>query len=803
MPLPRYPLLRPGPGQKASGWAQMVRLGLALLTAAWLQAAGLGPEGSPQKDAEAQTARRQVEIVLDSEPRTTLKADEIQLDQAAGRADFSGRVSLARADGHISASRGRWHEATKTVELSGEVIMTTEEFTVRAERVILNLEHNLAKIYDGRAFFLRRNYYLAGELMERRGAETIHLKKGRVTTCDGPEPSWSVDVKDLTVTKDGYAIGAAATFNTKYFPAFYLPFVALPVKTERQSGFLMPAVAQSTRDGQTLGWPIFWATGENHDLTLTPVWRSKRGLSLTMEANHKGMASESSWLFTHLNDNKPQHYTFKRNGEERGFSDRWWLRGKSDLSAYGWDFMMDVDLASDPLFLEAFHGDPDGFTYSERLMQNTFGRGLNEAKDPLRKSVALARRNRDDSLLSLGLQYSDNLANPNNEDTLQRYPSFLYSLAGRPAGRDGHLGFFSFTSQYDYFYRHYNEHSSTNGRGHRFRLAPELYKPFNLGRWGAFTAKGGIKETLYLPQGYAADFPGGQGRRYDYGRTAQNTALEFDLGLSSTFSRVYHQSFWGAEAFRHQITPELKFTYSQNHRSDYTPFWDEFDFTPNRRTLKYGFTSTVMAKVPQVAANGGPEKIKNSGGGPVEPLYDYQEWLRVSVAASYEFSHEQELIGWPYAANYYGHGQGPAELELEINPSRNLRLLARSAYDYNNGSFVSHDFKGTVYNARGDALFVDYEQAKSGYNNLPYAVEKANEELRVGLAVKLNDEWSARFNTRYDLLNNRELETNYRLRYSAQCWGVSLAYSDTFDDSKVVVALDLLGLGSLGSGNDE
>jgi lipopolysaccharide assembly outer membrane protein LptD (OstA) len=59
--------------------------------------------------------------------------------------------------------------------------------------------------------------------------------------------------------------------------------------------------------------------------------------------------------------------------------------------------------------------------------------------------------------------------------------------------------------------------------------------------------------------------------------------------------------------------------------------------------------------------------------------------------------------------------------------------------------------------------------------------------------------WSASVSTRYDFQRKRELESYFTLNYDSQCYGVSVFFSSTYDDQKVGLVFNLLGLGSFGT----
>jgi lipopolysaccharide assembly outer membrane protein LptD (OstA) len=99
-------------------------------------------------------------------------------------------------------------------------------------------------------------------------------------------------------------------------------------------------------------------------------------------------------------------------------------------------------------------------------------------------------------------------------------------------------------------------------------------------------------------------------------------------------------------------------------------------------------------------------------------------------------------------------------------------------------------------NGRGDSLdlIYDYDAPKVKDLNVP-----PHQEARGALNLRLNSEWLTRFSTRYDLYGDRALESMVRLTYQAQCYGLSLFYTKTYNDNSVGLMVDLLGLGAIDS----
>jgi lipopolysaccharide assembly outer membrane protein LptD (OstA) len=178
-------------------------------------------------------------------------------------------------------------------------------------------------------------FAVRGDIIERTGVDTFHIEQGSFTTCRCPPESerrpWEIDVKDADLELGGYAVGRDLWFKMFGVPVVYLPWLVFPVKTERQTGFLMPTFAQSSRNGTELSLPFFWAASESVNLTLTPQWISERGWKPTTTYEYvmgeTGYGSGGGSMLP--NDDKV------KNDQNAYFSDnRWayWLRHEQPLA---------------------------------------------------------------------------------------------------------------------------------------------------------------------------------------------------------------------------------------------------------------------------------------------------------------------------------------------------------------------------------------------------------------------------------------------------------------------------------------
>lgn len=108
---------------------------------------------------------------------------------------------------------------------------------------------------------------------------TYEVKDANVTPCrcDADDiPLWGLSAREALVEPDEYVTLKGATADVVSIPIGYSPWLKFPIKTKRQTGFLLPSFYAS-RSGEVFAAPFFLTLGEHADTTFTLNQFSSRG----------------------------------------------------------------------------------------------------------------------------------------------------------------------------------------------------------------------------------------------------------------------------------------------------------------------------------------------------------------------------------------------------------------------------------------------------------------------------------------------------------------------------------------------
>jgi len=644
-----------------------------------------------------------------------IRSDSLSYDREKRMFVAEGNVEISRGALVLQADRVELNEMTEDAVATGRVVLREGEDVLRCDRLELNLRTQMGSVTNGTLFTKKGNFTVTGERAERLGERTYRVYDASFTTCDITSPDWKFTAKQVDVTLEGYAVVRGPVFYIRGIPVLYVPAGIFPVKRERQTGFLIPKFGYSSKYGPEAFTAFYWAIAKNMDATFY----------LDRLGDHRGRGWNEGIEFRYaLRRDTDGKMTFYFCDDQVERDERWGVFFKHRGGIWR-DFYAKADVAviSDDAYVVDFDEYmPDDTLIDARtrsqLESRVFG-GRNWARFNLLGEVSVI----------------DDLTVEEHRGTLQRVPTlqFVALKQGLPLTPL----YFGWETDYTRFWRR------EGIRGHRLDLHPRLSFPLMLLKAIRVEPEAGFRETLYLPS---------NGPRNPY--TGERVTDEFEsreipdftIATSTILSRVYEGGWWGFERWKHQIEPEISYTYIPRVNQDDNPMFNELDRIGYTNAVTYGLTNAVSGR------------IRQAGGGST-----VRELLRFTVSQSYSFGEPVLREAKSGRGRYFSD----IEAEVWLNPSQYLNVLGDLRYNPYEHYLDGFNVSAALSDKRGDGLGLEYRYSRDEVEN-----------INASLNVRIRD-WLDLFSTcSYNIREKRRIFTIFGLDFRAKCWGIRFYIED-------------------------
>ena len=184
-----------------------------------------------------------------------IEADKLVYEQDRNVYEASGNVRVTQSEGRsLEADWITFNADTRIGVAVGNVRIRDGQDVVRADFATVDFNTLTAMATRAAIDAGSVGMVITGESVQRTGENSYAVRSGSFTTCRCPvEPGeshpWEFRAREVEVEVEGYAVGKDVTFHVLGVPVFYTPWIAVPVKTGRQTGVLLPEIEFSGRNG--------------------------------------------------------------------------------------------------------------------------------------------------------------------------------------------------------------------------------------------------------------------------------------------------------------------------------------------------------------------------------------------------------------------------------------------------------------------------------------------------------------------------------------------------------------------------
>lgn len=470
-------------------------------------------------------------------PEVRIKSDV--LEYSAGIYTAKGNVTILQEGRSLTASTVILDNNTGEAAAYGRVELIDGDNTLSSEGLKINLNTNYTRIDQGRIFLKEDNYHIEGDTIERLSEDRFRIRKAVFTTCDGERPCWRFKGENINIRLNHFLTAESVSFAVKDVPILYLPYIALPILQERQTGLLIPRVGYNTGEGLKINNAFFWAIAENQDATLYGDYYGKKGW---------GSGLEYRYLFSHDTGGQFKGYYIEDIQVDKS---RWDIKynHRQTLS----------DDASARLRVNYLN---DKTLYKD--ISEDIGERLQRTQD---SDLYVSKRG-DALSMHLWGQYTRNLAGT-NDGIFQRVPEAGIQVMDRQAGRlPVYWGFASSASRWE----------ETQTGLTRLHLAPRISARFLETTGVTLIPEAGAEQVFYYIDG---DDDPVRINRYNL--------------AAAVSTKIYKPFITGTGRLEHFIEPALRYEYAEGSFDKTPPILDPVETMTEKNLLSFSLINRLIS----------------------------------------------------------------------------------------------------------------------------------------------------------------------------------------------------------------
>ncbi len=331
----------------------------------------------------------------------------------------SGEVTVVYKDYFLSAKRAVYDKNSGELELFGNIRANQgKDYKLLGDYARLNISK---KEREFKPFFMLEKKSKVWISADAGCAvdEDFSIESGVLSGCDPNDPLWKMQFSSSTYNSDTQWLNI---YNARIFiydiPVFYTPYFGYSLDRTRRTGLLAPSFGLSSEEGLYYEQPIYIAEQNWWDLELKPQIRTNRGYGgyatfrfldskVSKGELTTGYFKESSSYYANTTPKlaNDAHYGYNFLYNNSDLINQWFgtnFKGQSGL-------YMDLNSMNDVDYINLSTNDTTQNLTSQQLLSrvNLF-------------------YNTDDNYFATYFKYYKDLTKDNNEDTLQKLPTFHY-----------------------------------------------------------------------------------------------------------------------------------------------------------------------------------------------------------------------------------------------------------------------------------------------------------------------------------------------------------------------------------------
>jgi LPS-assembly protein len=425
-------------------------------------------------------------------------------------------------------------------------------------------------------------FSFAGRLIEKVGKYRIIVNDGKVTSCELANPKWTFNARKVDVVLGNNAKLYHSTFRLRKIPIFYFPFATLPVeKVNRQSGFLIPSIGQSSTKGTIIGDSAYWAINRSMDTTLGAEYWSSVGWA--QHGQFRAKPSDGSFMNV-----KYFGVLDRASGSQNQGGEEATLNGETNLP-HNIRGVASLDYLSSYVVRLAF--------------SETFTQAVNSEV----KSIAFASKVHDGYFFNLMASRYQNFESTTPGDVI----TILHTPSVDLNSTDHKLGASPFYASYDISLQGVSRREPgfvTNNLVGRFDVYPQIGLPVHFHGWD-LRPELALRDTYYSQRLITTSNGGIAPGNQAVNRRALETSFEI---RPPSLSKILEKPLFGHKV-KHVIEPRVIYRYV-NGVDNFNNIirFDERDILSDTNEVEYAVVNRIFAKSNKNEQCGNPDMIADS-----------------------------------------------------------------------------------------------------------------------------------------------------------------------------------------------
>jgi len=677
--------------------------------------------------------------------------------------DFEGDVIITRDNQRLSADFASYNKTDELFTAQGNVEISQPGVVLKGESGNYLLTNKEGKLTNSSYKLPTRPAQGKSDKIDFKPG-LIQMSQPTFSTCSADAQDWYIKASEMELdTEKGFGDGKHVVLYFKGIPLIYSPYIQFPLNDKRSSGFLLPEVAFSSRNGADLRIPYYWNIAPNMDATITPRILSKRGLMLGTQFRYLDKKQSAEMYIEYVDDKDPNE---DREAEEiaiRG-TDISENRGAASFQhssslSQGWNSLINVNYVSDNYYIDDFGNNLKDRSESHLVREGS----INYANDFLNFSARLQ-----------GFQEIREDVN-----TYSRLPQFLlngykkYSSSGFPLA----LGF---SSEAVYFKKNWDYEKEID-EGQRYNFRPFIEAPYSR-QYGYITPR----ISLDMTQFNLDETTTGQAET-DFSRTIPMFSLDSGLFFEKNISIFKNEIIQTLE-------PHLFYLYVPHEEQNTQPVFDSSlnHFSVSQLFRENRFSGKDrLGDANQLSYALTSRFIDDSSG---------IERFRASIGQIVYFEDREVQLSSSTAKETISTSAIAAEIDSQFLPHWNSSLSL--TYDTHENEIDTSHFRLQYKSDPYHIVNFDYT-----YKN-DATISENYEQLDISAYWKIAPQWSTLARWNYSVQDNFNLESMLGIEYDSCCYALRLvvsreqAYVTEDADSRIMLQMQFKGLGSVGNISD-